>query len=420
MFAPTAIPAARFAPRVGSRAADAPTDVAGAATRGIRALAIYGMLVTGGLQSNLPWLMDATGLPGAVIVGVAFLPVYALAVHAGFASFRSGPLRALLALVALVAMSTAWSEHATDGFVKTAAMATALGWGAILTRWPELLRTVLSTGIAYALVGEAASAAGVQQIPPPNSSFLVVVVLAAAMQWRMVRGTDRLLLRALRTLTLVALLALVFLSSFRAPTIGAVLVVVGLAVRSREARFALVIAALAGGVYFTVMEPAQAPSYARTVERDDLVGRYEAISSDGLSGRADIWDGVLAHVREHPSSLIVGGGLGDVDFVVANANPRLGAINRRGERVLHSHNLALEILIAAGVPGFAMLLWLVASLLARLGTDAVDWGVLGCAVVLSGSNVPLIDPAGGTLLVAMLCVQSGRRPEARWFKALFA
>ncbi len=405
LAAPLPLPAAPPAAAVATADDDAPTQ-------GLHVLAAYGTLITGVLQAKLPAMMEATGIPGAVIVGVAFLPIYWRAVLAGAAPFRDGPLRVLALLVVMLGLSPAWGDHPQDGLVKAAAAATALAWGALLWRWPALLRTVLMTGLAYALVGQAAALAGVEEIPPANCSFLVVVMLAAATQWRSGSGR-RLLGRILRVLAFVALVALVFLSTFRAPTIGVLLVLAALAVRVREARWALVLLALLGGAFFSLKENTQGPSYARTVERDDLVGRYENISSDRLSGRTDIWEGITAHLVEHPGVLAIGGGLGDVDFIVADANPRLGAVNRRGERVLSTHNLALEILISNGIPGFVVLLWLVGSMARRAFGSLPDAGMFACVVVLSGSNVPLVDAAGGTLLVGLLCAQLGRRTPWR-------
>lgn len=385
----------------------------------LRALAVYGVLLSAVLQVNLPPLMRATGAPGSALMATAFLPLYLTAARVGVAPFRQGPLRALAVLIASLTPSLLWSEHPLDGAIKFAAMGTAVAWASILTRWPGLLLDVLRTGLAYCVVGTAAAAAGVPFLPQPSSSFALFVLFAAVIRWRAVSGGDRIMLRAGRSFALVALVALVFVSTFRAPTIGALLVVGFFAVRSREARVALVVASLAAATFFSVQSPKRAPSYTATVERDDLVGRYESISDDRFSGRGDIWEGIFEEAREGPRWLFVGGGLGDVDFIVAAANPHVMSFNMRGERVLSPHNLALEVLVAAGVPGLLALLGVLLALAVRLGQHTLDVGLLACMVVMSGSNVPIIDTSGGVLCVALLCAHLGRqvpfwrRPRAR-------
>ena len=376
----------------------------------LRVLTVYTVLLTAVLQVNLPELMRSTGAPGSALMAVAYLPLYVIAVRAGLAPFRAGPSRALVTLIAALTPSLLWSEHPLDGAIKFTAMGTAVAWAALLTTWPALLGDILGTGLAYCVVGTAAAAAGVSFLPQPSSSFALFVLFAAVIRWREVSTSDRIMVRGARSFALVALVGLVFVSTFRAPTIGALLVVACFAVTSREARVALLVATLAGGVFFSVENPKRAPSYTATVERSDLVGRYESISDDRFSGRGDIWEGILDDARTGPTWLFVGGGLGDVDFLVADANPHIMSFNIRGERVLSPHNLALEVLVAAGIPGTLALLWLLLVLAARLGDHSLDAGLLACMIVMSGSNVPLIDTGGGVLCVALICTHLGRKP----------
>ena len=49
-------------------------------------------------------------------------------------------------------------------------------------------------------------------------------------------------------------------------------------------------------------------------------------------------------------------------------------------------------------------------LAARLGDHSLDAGLLACMIVMSGSNVPLIDTGGGVLCVALICTHLGRKP----------
>jgi hypothetical protein len=71
------------------------------------------------------------------------------------------------------------------------------------------------------------------------------------------------------------------------------------------------------------------------------------------------------------------------------------------------------VLIGAGIPGALALLWWLRSLAARLGSHPLDVGLLACMVVMSGSNVPLLDIGGGALCVALLCAHLARR-EPLW------
>lgn len=383
----------------------------------LRALTVYSMLLAAVLQVNLPELMRLTGAPGSALTAIAYLPLYATAARLGLAPFRQGPQRALAALIVALIPSMLWTEHPLDGATKFAAMGTAVAWAAVLTTWPALLVDVLRAGLAYCVVGTAAAAAGVPFVPQPNHSFALFVLFAAVIRWRGVSPSDHLALRLGRSLVLVALVGLVFLSTFRAATIGALLVVTCFALSSREARIALVLAAIAGGIFFSIASPKRAPSYTTAVARDDLVGRYESISDDRLSGRGDIWEGIYEEATTGPSWLFIGGGLGDVDFIVAAANPRILSFNMRGERVLSAHNQALEVLVAAGIPGILALLWLLLALAVRLGRHSLDVGLLACMIVMSGSNVPLLDTGGGTLCVALICMHLGRQ-QAFWRRRL--
>ncbi|MDO9021970.1 MAG: O-antigen ligase family protein [Deltaproteobacteria bacterium] len=409
----TALASAYRAPSTALFPRSAPAVAAATPSVGLRALTVYGVLLALGLQGNLPSLMRGTGAPGAVLMVLAHLPLYVAAARLGVAPFRDGPVRALAALVAALVPSLLWSEHPLDGAIKLAAIGTAIAWAALLSAWPGLVADVVRAGLAGCAASAVGAAAGLGFLPVPSSSFSLSVLFAAGIHWRATASAERLAARAGRSFALVALIGLVFMSTFRAPTIGALLVLGFFALRSREARVALAIAAIAGAVFFSVEGPRRAPSYAATVERNDLVGRYESISDDRLSGRGDIWAGILADASTSPRWLFVGGGLGDVDFIVAAANPGVMSFNLRGERVLSPHNLFLEVLIGAGIPGALALLWWLGSLASRLGSHPLDAGLLACTVVMCGSNVPLLDIGGGALFVALLCAHLGRR-EPIW------
>lgn len=380
-------------------------DVTQGVPRWVRIATSYGVLLAAALNANLPGLMTATGAPGAVIQGLAYLPLFSAAVAAGRSPFERGPLRALAMLVALMGLSVAWTNHPLDGAVRLSAIATTLAWAALFARWPSLLGDALHAGLVCCVIGELASLAGVSFIPAPNSSFALFILFVAAVRWGRPEPGTHVVLRAARSLAMLGLLALTFLSSFRAPTIAAGLVLLALAPRTREARLTLVAAAVLGALFFAQHERDRAPSYSRRVEREDLVARYESISEDRLSGRTDIWEGVFDAMREGPAWLAVGCGVGDVDYIVAAANPMILSYNIRGDRVLSTHNLALEVLVANGVPGLLLLLWLVGELAVRLGRRALDLGMFAGAIVLSASNVTLLDVGGGTACVALLCVR---------------
>jgi hypothetical protein len=378
-----------------------------ATPRWLRVVTGYGVLLTVVLQANLPGLMRATGAPGAALAACAFLPLYVAAARVGFAPFRSGVPRAFALLVASLTPSLLWSEHALDGAIKLSAVGTTLAWISLFTAHPGLVHVALRVGLGCCVGATAARALGLGFVPAPSSLFILFVLLAAALRWRGQISGGRLVTRAARVAAMVFLVALVFASSFRAPTLGALLVLGAFAWRSREAAVALAIAAVAAAVFFSIEGPRRAPSYSPVVERSDLVGRYQSISDDRLSGRADIWQGIADEVRTSPAWLYTGAGLGDVDFIVAAANPHVMSFNIRGERVLSPHNLALEVLVAAGLPGTIALLWLLASLAARLGHHPLDAGMLLCLVVVSGSNVPIFDSSGGGPGVALLCAHFG-------------
>lgn len=363
----------------------------------VRAAVIWSVLVTAVLNTFLPDLMAATGRRGTEFLLVAVIPLYAAAFAMGRRAWF-GPLqRPVLLIVALLTASLAAGEHTTDGIVKVFVTVSTLAWTALLLGDRENLRVAARWGTAACLLVGGISLAGVSSLPRPSH----LLALAALFARLLLAETDtRPRARTADVLIDLGLLGVVFLSTFRAATLAAALALAFAAREQKTARWTLVIAAFCALPLF-MLTPAQEPSYSAAVARDDWRSRYGGIGDDRLSGRADIWANVWDDIADGPAWLLTGRGAGDVDIYVARVNPGFAARLIGDERGLHTHNTFLELLIATGVSSLVPMAWLLGLAASRARRRGAQVGVTAGVLVVSLSNVPLMDWTGGTLMMAV-------------------
>jgi hypothetical protein len=384
--------------------AEVPAPVASVAAavgppRWVRAAVALSVLTAGLLNLALPDLMTLSGRRGTEFIAVALIPLFAVSLRRGVGAWLRDDLRPLLGITAMLALSLLVGEFLTDGVVKVFVTLSGVAWAVVVLDEPHALGLIARWGTWLCLVGLALSLASRGALSPP-SHLLALAVLYA----RLLRDEDAPAPtpRALDVLGDLALVAMVFLSTFRAATLAAALALLAASSVSRRARWVLgLCAALAIPALALAGDASQEPSYANVVARDDWQARYTGLGDDRLSGRADIWENVWRDVADGPAWLLTGRGTGDVDFYVARVNPTYNAQRRGDERAVHTHNTVLELVLGAGVGTLIPLLWLVALAARR---SRRSWVLAGCSagvMVVSLSNVPMMDWTGGTILGAV-------------------
>lgn len=394
---PVGEPVAEWVPA--SQRALAPVDAdAPKAPRWARLSVAVSVLVTGLLNFALPDLMALTGRRGTEFIALALTPLFAVSLRRGVWSWLRPELLPLVITTAMLALSLFIGDFFTEGAVKVLVTLSGVAWAVVVLDEQQTLALVARWGTWLCATGLVVSLS-FSDAPRP-SHLLALAVLYA----RLLRERDA-PERALRPADVggdLVLLAAVFLSTFRAATIAAALALLAAAWSSRRARWVLglgtLLAALVAGLN---MSSSREPSYANVVARDDWQARYAGVGDDRLSGRADIWENVWRDIADGPAWLLTGRGAGEVDMYVARVNPNYHAARRGGERAVHTHNTALELLLGAGVATLIPMLWIVALAVRRSRRDVLLVGCGAGLFVVSMSNVPMMDWTGGTLLNAV-------------------
>jgi O-antigen ligase len=124
-----------------------------------------------------------------------------------------------------------------------------------------------------------------------------------------------------------------------------------LAASTRAARASLVIGALAIAAIGWVLSNTLIPAILGMRGKDST-----------LTGRTDIWNGVVRAIEQRPWQ---GYGVGGV-WHDPSVDPAHSIMNGLGHTAFHSHNGYLEILLLLGVVGLALFVWLLISTV-RLG-----------------------------------------------------
>lgn len=356
-------------------------------------------IAAGLLNPVLPEIMAVTGRRGTEFVAVAVVPLFAVSLRRGVGAWLRAELRPLLLITAMLALSLLVGDFLTDGAVKVFVTLSGVAWAVVVLDEPHAIGLIARWGTWLCLGGLAASLASRGAIAPPSHLLALAVLYAHLLREEDLPPTT---LRAADVLSDVGLVAMIFLSTFRAATLAALAALLGAAWTSRRARWVLgLCAALALPALALGGGASQEPSYANVVARDDWQARYTGVGDDRLSGRADIWENVWRDVADGPAWLLTGRGTGDVDFYVARVNPTYNAQRRGDERAVHTHNTVLELVLGAGVATLIPLGWLVALAVLRARRR---WVLAGCSVglaVVSLSNVPMMDWTGGTMLGAV-------------------
>ncbi len=363
-------------------------------------------LVSGAL---LQPLMRATGLLGAVLLLILYSPLILVAGLSPWRSVLRGPALPLVGLVVHLVLSGLWSRHVIDAMARSFNISTVVVWLVIFLRDPGLLGVVQRVTLWFAGPMIVARIAGGPDFPLPSGWLLFLVMYRTAAQ----TGASRpgLGVQWGWVGLVLAVMGAFVGSTFRTPVMAGALGLGLLALRCTSAKVALVLGLVVGGLAMSIVPRTSAPSYSDEVERGDLVARYETIGTDRLSGRQDIWQEVLERAAENPDWVVHGVGVGDTDYEIAECNPRVVMLSR-GERVLHSHNVALELFVTLGVPG---LLWLavIVIVLARHTRWTSPSGAFCAAVASTGiADVVFLDVGGGTIALAAVVVAVMRTRES--------
>lgn len=389
--------------------ADVAGDPGGEMPRWARAAVFASLALTFWTYGLVELLMERTGLPGTLLTFATHLPLHAAAAL-GITRVRMSPALAwMAALCAALSASSFLGEYVWDGLLRCTAMPTALSWAVVFAAWPsELPRTFRwCLGLsALMLMLEALN----KELFPRPSFMLAFLTLGLYVHLRVTgRLSPKMVSWGMVLLPLI--LAVIIRSTFRAASFAAMGVLLWGFTRMWEGRVALVLAVALGGAYVATA-PAAEPSYSRDVARDDYVNRFRTVDEDRFSGRGDIWEGLWADVKTQPRWLLTGLGYGDIDVHVAEVNPQLHAVNRRGTRAIHTHNQVLDVLLATGLPGTLLLLAVVAACARRssLRDPTLAYG-LGLALV-GTANVLLTDASGSTAALGLYLSWFGatRRP----------
>lgn len=379
-------------------ASSPPPPVTVGPPRWARGAVALSVLAAGLLNPVLPELMAATGRRGTEFIAVALVPLFAVSLRRGAGSWLRDELRPLLLITAMLALSLLVGDFLTDGAVKVFVTLSGVAWAVVVLDEPHALGLIARWGTWLCLGGLAVSLASRGALAPPSHLLALAVLYARLLRDEPPPPTPR----AADVLGDVGLVAMVFLSTFRAATLAAGVALLAASWTSRRARWVLgLCAALAIPALALGGAAAQEPSYANVVARDDWQARYTGLGDDRLSGRADIWENVWRDVADGPAWLLTGRGTGDVDFYVARVNPTYNAQRRGDERAVHTHNTVLELVLGAGVGTLIPLLWLVGLAARRSRRTAALAGCSAGVLVVSLSNVPMMDWTGGTILGAV-------------------
>jgi O-antigen ligase len=179
----------------------------------------------------------------------------------------------------------------------------------------------------------------------------------------------------------------------------------------RAGTLAVVFAFAALGV--ALAGPQAQGGYTRDVDRGDLRARFETLSEDRLSRRADIWEALADDASEGATWVYVGVGLGDLDHYLGALCPTLAQRGRDGRSTLHSHNTLLEVWLGLGLPGLLCLAWCILSLARRLRWGSPEAGLGVAMLVISSGNVTLFDLTGGCQTFGVLLALGARTDAGR-------
>ncbi len=346
----------------------------------------------------LPELMQASGVRGTVIAAAVFLPVAICAVLRGSyrTLFRGSALP--LSLLVVWALASGWhSEHGTDYATKALCLVVSFSFAALFTTQCEFSRGVFD-GSAIAGVASLALVALTTHNPldlgfcPPLLSMFGPMIIGRTTQRRV-----------------LPMLVLVVLSTFRAATIGAVFGSLSTWVR-RPAGW-VAVGLLACTLAFTTEPFAER---AGPVDRADVLGRFQSIEEDGASHRFDLWTTLVDDMVTHfdDSDVLLGLGIGDTDYRVAEMFPIISAPSR-GSFAASTHNTILEFLMANGLLCLPLVAWALVAI-AKSVVQSHGRGAIIAVSVVAFANVVFYDIGGGVacfglLLAAMAGIR--RDPE---------
>jgi hypothetical protein len=339
------------------------------------------------------WLVDLmrlVGARGAFIDLAMFSPVLLLGVRHGRQLLRREST-SLLCVTAYAATTVAWSGHHVDAAVKVMHFAVMLGMVACFRGSEAFVRTV---GAASAIA----------------SLLIPVYVLGTGKAWIDTRSGLPLLgmaimLRLHRRATwkILPLLAAVIISTLRASIIGAVAGLSLALLRSWWGR-AVVTAAVAGTIAWSSADAAHRPS-VHVVEREDIIGRFQTIEDDHASHRFDLWYAIVQDVSDRdPLSreMLVGWGIGDVNYHVADVFPIIAVDQRDHEPMASAHNSIIELCLVGGLVMVPLVSWMMFDVFRFAHVRDMTLPIAVIAACVASANEMFLDLGGGGALIAFV------------------
>jgi hypothetical protein len=345
------------------------------------------------MAANRLWLVDLMrllGVRGAFVDLAMFSPVLLLGVRHRRQLLRRESA-SLICVVAYTCTTATWSGHHIDSAVKALHIAVMIALLACFRGSVAFVRTV-----------GAASAIGSMLIP--------IYVLGRGKAW-LDTWTDlpplgiaiMLHLHRRANWRTLPLLAAVIVSTLRAAIIGSV---AGLSLALFRSRLGLAVvgaAAIAGTIAFANTESAyRNPMH---VEREDIIGRLHAIQDDGASHRFDLWRSLLQDISERdPLSreMLIGHGLGDVNYYVAEVFPLVAVEEREHEPMASSHNTLIELALVGGLAMIPLVLWMIVDIVRFVHIRDMTLPIAVIVAFIGGGNEILLNLAGGSALIAFL------------------
>ncbi len=373
--------------------------------RWVRVALVWSLAATFGMGTFAADFMQATGLQGTWWMVASVLPLYVVAAH-GWRRVETNEVFSLAALLCAALVGSSFlGEHTSHGLLRSVAVPGVFAWAVAFAAWPRMQLPLARWGVLFWCITLALNTADRTRFNTNNIlAYLVMGLYASARA----RGDVTEREAAWWSAALPLMVFLVVRSTFRAASLAAMGLLLAMSIWRREARFGLVLAALGAALYTSQAGEAE-PTYSRMVDRSDYVGRFRTMHEDNLSGRMDIWEGVLSDVQDLPDWLWIGHGFGDVDIYVARVNPYIPALVVDGVRYLHSHNQLLDILVATGVPGVLLLVVLVVAVARRVQLrDASAAYAAGLALVGSANGM-VAEGSGSTAAIGLLLVMCGTR-----------
>jgi O-Antigen ligase len=340
----------------------------------------------------LPDLMRLTGAPGAYFHMAFFGP----AVLLGLRHWRQLLRRESASLVCVMAyacVTAAWSGHPIDSAVKIMHFAVLLGLVACFRGSAAFVRAVgAGSTIAAVLIPVHVLQGGGSWVDTRTGLPLLAISITLYLHRRATWRT-------------IPLLAAVIVTTLRASIIGAV---AGLALtffRSWRGRLVVAAVVVAGALAWSFADVGSTYRRPAATEREDIIGRFMSIEDDGASHRFDLWSSILDDIATRdPFSreMLVGWGIGDVNYHVARVFPLVAVDQRDHEPMASSHNTLLELYLIGGLAMVPLVVWMILDVLRFTRIHDMTLPIAALVAAVAGGNEMFMGLNGVSALIALL------------------